>query len=119
LYSYVYLTMPIKKGPITQIVGRKSVQIRSLKEGDWYWIARSILRTYGKRLGPSGIAVYNALACYSDSKTQGCFPTRKTVARVLGLSRKTVSRKIDLLQKLRLILVEKTGNSYRYLAHKQ
>jgi DNA-binding Lrp family transcriptional regulator len=90
-------------------------QIRNLNNGQWYWIARKVLRANSKRIGPSGIAVYNVLASYADSKTQTCFPTRKTIARVLGLSRKTVTRKILMLQELGLISIEKAGISYRYL----
>jgi len=90
-------------------------RIRALNNGEWYWIARKILRAHSKKIGPSGIAVYNALASFADSKTQICFPTRKTIARVLGLSRKTVTRKIRMLQELGLISVEKAGVSYRYL----
>lgn len=90
-------------------------EIRNLNNGQWYWIASKVLRAHSKKIGPSGIAVYNALASFADSKTQGCFPSRKTIARVLGLSRKTVARKIKMLQELGLISVEKTGATYRYL----
>jgi DNA-binding Lrp family transcriptional regulator len=97
------------------MAGDYQKKIRNLNNGAWYWIARKILREHSKKIGPSGIAVYNALASFADSKTQVCFPTRKTIARVLGLSRKTVTRKINLLQELGLISVEKAGVSYRYL----
>ncbi len=89
-------------------------KVRNLKSGDWYWIDRKVLKLYGKRIGPSGLAVYNALASFADSKKQSCFPTRKKIALILGLSRRTVTRKINILQNLDLIYVEKVGISYRY-----
>lgn len=89
--------------------------IRDLRDGDWYWLDRRVLRLYARRLGPSGIAVYNALASFADSEGQECYPTRKAIAHMLGLSRRTVSRKLRLLEELGLVSVEKTKSSYRYL----
>jgi biotin operon repressor len=93
----------------------EKIEIRNLKDCDWYWIGRKVLRLHGRRLGTSGIAVYNALACFADSKTQSCFPTRRVIAQMLGVSRRTVSRKIKLLEELGMVRVEKARSSYRYL----
>lgn len=88
---------------------------RDVRDGDWYWIDRKILKLYGRKLGTSGIAVYNTLASFTDSKTQSCYPARKTIARILGVSRKTVTRKIKLLDELGLVKIEKVKRSFRYL----
>ena len=93
----------------------QSSKARDLKDGDWYWIDRKVLRLYARRLGASGIAVYNALAYFADSKTQSCYPARKTIARILGVSRRTVTRKIKLLDELGLVRIEKARSSFRYL----
>lgn len=92
----------------------KKHEIRSTKKGNWYWIDKKILHQYGKRLRPSGIAVYNALASFVNSETQSCFPTQKTMAEILGVSRRTVIRKIKFLKKLGLIRVEKKKGRCHY-----
>ena len=51
----------------------------------------------------SGIAVYNVLASFANSKTQSCFPTHKTIAKIAGTSKRTVSEKIRLLDEMKLI----------------
>jgi len=75
---------------------------------------KAILRSYGRKLKPSGIAVYNGLALFSNSKTQTCFPTQKSLASLTGLSRRTVARKITLLEKSGLISVEKAKGRLIY-----
>lgn len=85
----------------------KKIKIRSIKDGDWYWIDKTILNLYGSKLRPSAIAVYNVLAYFSNSKTQLCFPSQKAVAELVGLSRRTVTRKLKVLKKLGLIKIEK------------
>jgi len=92
----------------------KKHEIRSTKKGNWYWIDKKILHQYGKRLRPSGIAVYNALASFSNSETQSCFPTQKTMAELIGVSRRTIIRKIKLLKELVLIRVEKKKGRCHY-----
>lgn len=98
--------------PITH---NQPVKTRNLKDGGWYWIDQKVLRLYTRRLGATGIAVYNALACFADSKTQRCFPTRKAIAQILGVSRRTVTRKIRLLEELGLVRIEKSRSTDRYL----
>jgi len=92
----------------------KKHEIRSTKKGNWYWIDKKILHQYGRRLKPSGIAVYNALASFVNSETQSCFPTQKTMAELIGVSRRTIIRKIKLLKELVLIRVEKKKGRCHY-----
>ncbi len=84
------------------------------KSGGWYWIDRDILRLYGARIGVAGLGVYNVLAMFAGSETQVCFPSQNTVAKLLGISRRTVIRKIKLLGDLGLIEVEKRNGRCRY-----
>lgn len=94
----------------------KKHEIRSTKKGNWYWIDKKILHQYGKRLKPAGIAVYNALASFVNSETQTCFPTQKTMAELIGVSRRTIIRKTKLLKEPVLIIVEKKrGRCYYQL----
>jgi len=87
---------------------------RDMRDGNWYWINRAVLHVYGPKLKTSGIAVYNALASFANFKTQACFPTQKVLARLTGMSRRTVSRKIKLLKELGLIKVERKKRGYIY-----
>ena len=80
---------------------------RELWNGSWYWISRAILNLYGRALKSSGLAVYNVLASYANSKSQTCFRTQKSIAGHLGLSIRTVNRKIRLLKDFKLIKANK------------
>ena len=88
-------------------------KVRDIREGNWYWIDRAVLYLYGRRLKSSGMAVYNALASFTDS-SQKCFPTHKGIAQLLGLSRRTVMRKINLIKQLGLIQSGQIGNNHVY-----
>ena len=82
-------------------------EIRSIAEREWYWISRAILKKYGRIMKSSGLAVYNVLASFANSKNQTCYPTQKSIAGHLGLSIRTVNRKIRLLKDFKLIRVKK------------
>ncbi len=90
------------------------IEIRSIKRGKWYWIDKGILKNYASELKSSGLAVYNVLAYFANSKSQSCFPTQKTMANLIGLSRRTVSRRIRLLKGKRLIAIERMNGRFKY-----
>jgi DNA-binding MarR family transcriptional regulator len=81
--------------------------VRRIDDKNWYWISRSILKQYGSILKPTGLAVYNVLASYANSKSQTCFPSQKTIADKIGLCRETVNRKVKLLTENRLVRVKR------------
>jgi DNA-binding MarR family transcriptional regulator len=84
--------------------------------GDWYWVGRAVLLSHGRTLKPSGIAVYNVLAAFANSKTQSCYPTHRTIAKIAGTSKRTVSEKIRQLEELKLIHRERQeGQSIYHL----
>jgi len=93
-------------------------KIRSIRDGNWYWIDRVILNIFGRELKSGGIAVHNVLASFSNSKTQSCFPSQETIAKLINVSRKTVIKNIRLLKKLNLISIEKKKGSSHYLLFK-
>ena len=82
-------------------------EIRRLKNGGWFWINKKVLQLFSRSLKASGLAVYNALASYANFKNQTCFPTQKSIAGHLGLSIRTVNRKIRLLKDFKLIKFKK------------
>lgn len=77
--------------------------IRRIDDKNWYWISHSILKQYGRVLKGSGLAVYNVFASYANSKSQTCFPTQKTIAERIGISIRTVNRKVRMLKDLKLV----------------
>jgi DNA-binding MarR family transcriptional regulator len=87
---------------------KRENEIRSLGDKNWYWVSKPVINHYGRILRSSGIGVYNVLASYANSKSQTCFPTQKTIADRIGLSRKTVNRKVRILKDLKLVRVRKT-----------
>jgi len=86
--------------------GREN-KIRNLRNGQWYWISRAVLKRYGPILKGSGLAVYNALASYANGRSQTCFPTQEAIAERTGLCRETVNRKIKLLRETGLLRVKR------------
>jgi len=82
-------------------------EIRDFKNGDWYWINKKVLQLHSRSLKASGIAVYNALASFANSKNQTCFPTQRAIAELIGVSKRTVIRRIKELQALGLLDVKK------------
>ncbi len=100
-------------GKVFMSSGRET-RVRNLRNGQWYWISRAVLKRYGPLLKSSGLAVYNALASYANGRSQICFPTQKTIAERTGLCRETVNRKIAILKKLGLISVKRQKRHCRY-----
>jgi hypothetical protein len=71
----------------------------------FYMIDNVVLDRYGKELKPTGIAVYNGLARYTNREGT-CWPSQTTLANLVGMSRMQVSREIKKLEQLKLISVE-------------
>ena len=95
------------RSSIEDMTYKNGNHIRRIDDKNWYWISRSILNKYGYILKPTGLAVYNVLASYANSKSQTCFPTQKTIANRIGLCRETVNRKVKLLRENRLVRVKR------------
>lgn len=74
-------------------------QIRAIAlcRGGWAWFDKRIITRYGRLLGPNGIAVYMALTVHADGELQTCFPSYKTIAKQLNISRPTVLKAIKLI----------------------
>jgi len=89
------------------------IQIRDLRDGDWYWIHKEVIFRFGARLGPYGIAIYNVLALFVHSKTQACYPSQQRIAEIIGCSRRTVFSYLKRLEKLNLVRLERKGRQGR------
>ncbi len=88
-------------------IASDNVPIRCIKDGDWYWINKKLLTMHGHSIRASGIAVYSVLASMANAQSQTCFPSYRTIARIAGISKRTVSRRIRQLEKIGLIRRER------------
>ena len=94
--------------------------LQDARSPGWFWMEDAVIDVYAPRIGASGIAVYAYLARRADR--QGvCFPSYDTIARDLGLSRRTAIAYVKLLQEHGLIMmlpriaagVKRSANAYR------
>ena len=88
------------------MLDENNLEIRDIKNGDWYWANKSIIFDYAKKVKATGLMVYSFLACLTD-KMQSCFPSQQYIAEKLGCSRATVNRTLKVLQSNGLIRIEK------------
>ena len=94
---------------------QQTIEIRDLRNGDWYWIHKAVIHEYAQKVGAIGIVVYNLLASLANSH-QGCFPSQKYIAKALGYSRSYVNETLKLLEINGLIRIEKQGR-YHCIYH--
>lgn len=79
-------------------------KVRDRRGGDRYFIDNALLRGgWGNKLGPYGIAVYNALALHADADDQDAYPSYGTIARLTGMSKRQAMREIEKLEQLNII----------------
>ena len=82
-------------------------QIRDMRRKNWFSVDNKIIDYYAKEIGPYGVLVYIALTRYAHVETQMCFPSYKTIADKLGISRRMVIYAIKKLVAAGLIKVER------------
>lgn len=93
----------------------EEIEVRDQRLVGYYWIESTILKKYGKELGPYGIAVYNALACQCDNNTSETYLSAATIAEMTGMSEKQAYRELAKIRKLGLVDYEpRPGRSTLY-----
>lgn len=78
------------------------IAVRELRDGEWYWVPKVLIRQYASMVKSSGIAVYSFLASMAD-RNQRCFPSQQYIAHRLGCSRQTVNEALKRLEQFRFI----------------
>ncbi|MEM3905518.1 MAG: hypothetical protein QXZ17_01410 [Nitrososphaerota archaeon] len=43
----------------------QKIEVRDIRDGDWYWIPRIVFEDYAPKIGVIGLALYNAYASYA------------------------------------------------------
>jgi DNA-binding Lrp family transcriptional regulator len=87
-------------------VQNQKIEIRSIEDGNWYWISRKVLEGFASKIGAIGLALYSAYASYAGNKGVA-FPSQRTLAGRLGISVKTIIKYNKKLQENGLIKIEK------------
>jgi DNA-binding transcriptional regulator YhcF (GntR family) len=84
----------------------QKIEIRSIRDRDWYWIPRVVFEDYTRKIGVIGLALYNAYSSYARDKGVA-FPSQRTLAEKLGLSIKTIIKYNRVLEANGLIKIER------------
>ena len=82
------------------------IEVRDIRDSDWYWISRSVLEDYAHKIGVIGLALYNIYASYAREKGKA-FPSQKTIAKTLNISVPTLIKYNRILEENGLIKIER------------
>ena len=88
--------------------------VRDIRQQPFYWIDRHFLTEYASRIGPLGIAVYNALVYRSD-RAGRAFPGLADLSDLTGIKSKTTLRRVlASLAAAKLIKINTRFDGQRY-----
>jgi hypothetical protein len=85
-------------GDVNTATAVPSAPRRSRRPGKWCWLDTAVILTYGPRIGAHALAVYLVLATHANGRTQTCYPSIKTIARLTHLGRSTVKNALRTLR---------------------
>ena len=86
---------------IKKLMRSKGMILRS-RTKNWFWMYKSTIDKYGKKVGAIGIAIYCVLSRFCDQTTT--IISYNTIADLLNIGRYTVIRYILLLEAHGLLL---------------
>jgi transposase len=87
-------------------VETQKIEVRNIKDSDWYWIPRRVFEDYASKIGVIGLALYNAYSSYARDKGIA-YPSQKVISQKLGISIKTIIKYNKILQDNGLIKIER------------
>lgn len=89
------------------------MQVRDIRTGDWLWTQKTIL--YSPHISATDFKVYCGLASYAGNEDQRSFPGVRTLATQLNLSKSSIIRSLQSLERCRVISVDRVrGESNVY-----
>ena len=80
----------------------QKIEIRDIRNEDWYWISKKILDEYAFKIGVIGLALYNAYVFYAKYSV---LPLEEEVARRLGTSISTPRKYRKILEENEVLKV--------------
>jgi DNA-binding PadR family transcriptional regulator len=75
-------------------------------------IDNRVITGYAPRIGAHALAVYVVLALHADNTTRRCYPSTRTIARLVHLSQPTVLKALATLEEVGLIKVERPPSKH-------
>jgi hypothetical protein len=88
-------------------------QVRDHRRGGWFWVTNELILRDGAKIGPYGIAVYNALAVHANAEGV-CFPSVKTIAEIVGCSVNKARDSLKMLESMGWIRIEERKENQEY-----
>jgi DNA-binding transcriptional ArsR family regulator len=92
------------------------LQIRDQRPVEYFWADNELYDVYLEKIGVYGFAVYMALSRYTNRDAKS-WPSVKTIADKLGISKPTVKRALRALEECGLIAVDRPSSDG--LGHQQ
>jgi helix-turn-helix protein len=75
----------------------KSVEVKDKRENNFFILDDELIEEYGKDIGPLGVAIYAVLVKFANRSDNSCYPSYKTIADRLGISKSTAVKGVQLL----------------------
>ena len=82
---------------------------RDIREQTFYWIDNAFMDLYAAQVGASATLVYNALIRRANHRGH-CWPGQRDLAKMTGLSRKTIKCSLKVLESVELIKIQQRCN---------
>jgi transcription initiation factor IIE alpha subunit len=82
----------------------KIIEIKYIRDQDWYWVSTRVLNEYASKVGVIGFALYLAYLVYAKDSF---LPLEEKVAERLGISMRTLKKYKRILEEYGLIKVER------------
>ncbi len=76
-----------------------------------FFVSSFLGMCHGEHIGLLGVAVYNVLVKYANKAGVSCFPSYQTIAGLLGISRNTAIKGVEILVKRGLVRKEARTDS--------
>lgn len=83
----------------------RDLEPRDGRKPGWFWADNKVLEVHAAKIGLHAFAVYMALSKHTNENGQ-CWPSTKTIAKLLGISQRTVVKAIHTLDDYGLIILE-------------
>jgi hypothetical protein len=85
------------------------LEVRSLRDQNWFWCHNALLDHYGRSLGPYALSVYMALCRHANNETGVAKITSERLSRSLKMADSTARKQVGTLLRAGLISIQRGG----------